>query len=113
MGAEADCGPLALSLPPIDVPEIDISPFLHPHDGSDDQREAVVSQCLAAATTVGFLNIVGHGVDQSQIDGMLLALTRFFQSPIQEKEACVAFANGTQRGYVSFGSENGGSVLGR
>jgi isopenicillin N synthase-like dioxygenase len=74
---------------------------------SDADRDAVVDHVVAAAQSLGFMNIVGHGVPESVIDGVLASLTAFFQSPVEQKQRCIAKSmHGTQRGYTSYSSEN-------
>jgi len=112
--AEADTGPSSASLPLAPVPDIDISCFVFPDLASDDAREAVVCQFLAASESLGFMNIVGHGVPQSIIDGVLNALGLFFERPMEQKQLCIAKSmNGTQRGYTPYRFENHNTVLGR
>jgi isopenicillin N synthase-like dioxygenase len=113
--AEADAGPPASSLPPAEVPEVDISCFAVPGaSGAETEREAVVCQVLAAAKGAGFMNVVGHGVPQAVIDAALSALTSFFRTPLEEKQRCMAQSmNGTHRGHMSYKSFNMNAVLDR
>jgi len=112
--AEADAGPSSASLPLAPVPEIDVSCFVFPDRASDAVREAVVGQVLAASESLGFMNIVGHGVPQPIIDEALESLGLFFKSPMEQKERCIATSmNGKPRGYTPYKLENHNAVLGR
>ncbi|CAK0886790.1 unnamed protein product [Prorocentrum cordatum] len=112
--AEADAGPAAGVLPPARVPRVDISCFVHPERASSADRDAVVDQVLAASQHAGFVNIVGHGVPQSVVDGVLAASAAFFQSPMEEKQRCIAKSGpGVLRGYVPYRNESINAVLGR
>jgi isopenicillin N synthase-like dioxygenase len=112
--AEANVGLASAVLPPAQIPQVDISCFVHPERATPADRDAVVEHVLAISQRVGFMNIVGHGVPQSVIDGALAALTVFFQAPIEDKQRCIAKSgHGTQRGYASYKSENTNAVLGR
>eukprot|EP00928_Gymnodinium_smaydae_P014966 TRINITY_DN15493_c0_g2_i3.p2 TRINITY_DN15493_c0_g2~~TRINITY_DN15493_c0_g2_i3.p2 ORF type:complete len:382 (+),score=55.92 TRINITY_DN15493_c0_g2_i3:1605-2750(+) len=114
--AEASAGPPAASLPPAPVPEIDVSCFARPSSGTtdDEERSRVVGEVLRAAQDSGFMNLVGHGVPAAVIDGALPALTGFFESPLRQKQRCIAQStHGTQRGYSAYKSESHNDVLGR
>ncbi|CAE8640575.1 unnamed protein product [Polarella glacialis] len=103
---EADAGPPSSSSPPATVPEIGISCFAFPEKGSERCREEVVCQVLAACTNLGFMNVVGHGVPQPIIGGLLEALSEFFRSSLEQKETCVPSSqNLTSRGYTHYKAE--------
>jgi isopenicillin N synthase-like dioxygenase/tRNA(Arg) A34 adenosine deaminase TadA len=60
------------------VPVIDLSV------GTDEQ---VAEKLWQAATEVGFFCVVGHGIDQSIIDGAFGASETFFAQPLEDKKA--------------------------
>jgi len=112
--AAADAGPQAADLPPALVPEIDVSAFVDV-DAGESQKEAVVTQVLAACESLGFMNIVGHGVPQATVDSFTGLLSTFMELPAEEKRACMAPAGhvADARGYVPFKGENVNAALGR
>eukprot|EP00930_Biecheleria_cincta_P040344 TRINITY_DN27646_c0_g1_i1.p1 TRINITY_DN27646_c0_g1~~TRINITY_DN27646_c0_g1_i1.p1 ORF type:complete len:452 (-),score=36.10 TRINITY_DN27646_c0_g1_i1:254-1609(-) len=112
--AEANSGPASESLPPAPVPAVDISCFVAREQFSEIHRAKVVSQVLAASESLGFMNIVGHGVPEPIIKSTLSVLTSFFECPLERKKQCIATSShGTQRGYTPFKMENHNAVLGR
>ncbi|CAE8641375.1 unnamed protein product, partial [Polarella glacialis] len=112
--AEADAGPPSSSSPPAAVPEIDISCFAFPEKASETDREEVICQVLAACTDLGFMNVVGHGVPQSIIGGLLAALSEFFRSPVEQKETCMSSAQDlTSRGYTPYKAESTNALFNR
>ena len=66
-----------------EIPTIDISPYrLHP---SSQAAQEVVQKVKQACTTVGFLQIVGHGVPRKLQDAALEGQAAFFALPLEEK----------------------------
>lgn len=59
------------------VPTIDITPY---HAGSANRaaRKAVARQVDEAARTVGFMQVVGHGIPRHSLDDFQVALDEFF-----------------------------------
>jgi len=86
-----------------DVPTIDISPWVG--DGTDDARAAVAAAVDHACRTVGFMQIVGHGVPDATIEGLTAGLDEFFALPLADKKAYVRPA-GENRGYSPPKSES-------
>ncbi|MEV6767640.1 2-oxoglutarate and iron-dependent oxygenase domain-containing protein [Nocardia sp. NPDC051030] len=66
------------------VPVIDITPYVC--DGNEEQCRAVAKQLDEAARTVGFMQIVGHGVPQPVLDGFAGALDAFFGLELETKQ---------------------------
>lgn len=84
------------------VPLVDISPYVA--GGSLADRARVAAEIDAACTTVGFVQIVGHGVPQAVIDGLATAMDAFFGLPLEARKSYrVAGAN---RGYSPPKSES-------
>ncbi|BBY24157.1 isopenicillin N synthase family dioxygenase [Mycobacterium stomatepiae] len=83
-----------------DIPTIDISPYL---DDANPNRKAVVPRKIdAAARTVGFVQIVGHGVASGLSDQLADAMDKFFSRDIEYKKM---LQSPTNRGYTPPKSE--------
>lgn len=65
---------------PLDVPTVDLEPW---RTGAGP--EAVAASFDAAASTVGFAQIVGHGVPDGVVAAMVEATDRFFALPLGDK----------------------------
>lgn len=85
------------------VPTIDISAWVGP--GPDHARAAVVAAVDHACRTVGFMQIVGHGVPDAVMHDLEEALDEFFGLPLEAKKAYVRPA-GENRGYSPPKSES-------
>ncbi|MGU3438195.1 isopenicillin N synthase family dioxygenase [Actinomycetes bacterium M1A6_2h] len=79
-----------------DVPVIDISTFV---GGDDLDRRSIARQVDHAASTVGFMQIVGHGISPAVLDRFLAATDRFFALPEATKRAYVTPPH-INRGYT-------------
>ncbi len=66
------------------VPTIDISPFVN--GGSDEARQAVARAVDEACRTVGFMQIVGHGIPSTVTDGLAAAMDGFFALDLETKK---------------------------
>jgi isopenicillin N synthase-like dioxygenase len=77
------------------VPVVDISSYTA--GGSAEQRAATAAAVDSACRTVGFIQIVGHGVPQSAIDELTSAMDDFFSLPMEVKKESVI--SGVNRGY--------------
>ncbi len=88
---------------PFSVPTIDISAYVG--DGSPDARATVAAAIDHACRTVGFMQIVGHGIPADVIDGFTTALDDFFGLPLEEKKRWVR-PSGENRGYSPPKSES-------
>ncbi|CAN5300454.1 2-oxoglutarate and iron-dependent oxygenase domain-containing protein [soil metagenome] len=67
------------------VPSIDITPYVS--DGTPDERAAVAAAVDDAARTVGFMQILGHGIPAATTDGLAAALDSFFSLDLEAKKA--------------------------
>ncbi|WP_219924236.1 isopenicillin N synthase family dioxygenase [Nocardioides campestrisoli] len=67
------------------VPTVDISPYVL--GGSPDECTAAAAAFDRAARTVGFAQIVGHGVPTEVTDAFAGALDSFFGQPLETKKA--------------------------
>ncbi|WP_422392109.1 isopenicillin N synthase family dioxygenase [Nakamurella antarctica] len=87
---------------PFSVPIIDISPYVL--GGTSDERAAVARAMDEACRTVGFIQVVGHGIPAEAADGLASAIDSFFSQALAEKKAYVA-PIGINRGYTAPKSE--------
>lgn len=89
---------------PFVVPAIDISPYVNagsgaPNDTAAD-RARVADEIDEACRTVGFIQILGHGVPAEAAAGLADAIDEFFALPLEIKEAYLA-PSGINRGYTA------------
>jgi isopenicillin N synthase-like dioxygenase len=66
----------------IDVPVVDLSGWA---DGDAATRDAIALRLDAAARTVGFMQIVGHGIPDHAVHGLTDAMDEFFGLPLDGK----------------------------
>jgi isopenicillin N synthase-like dioxygenase len=66
------------------VPVVDISPYVR--GGSDAERAAVAAAMDEACRTVGFIQVVGHGVPTAVADGLAGAMDSFFVQSLEVKK---------------------------
>ena len=84
------------------VPIVDVSGW---GSGDDVERQTIVRDVDNACRRVGFLQVVGHGIDPDIINEMLAAADEFFALPDADKGMCVAPSAEINRGYAPMGSE--------
>ncbi|UJR10977.1 hypothetical protein I4U23_015162 [Adineta vaga] len=66
------------------IPVIDISPLLC---SSNEQSKLDVSQAIRhACETVGFFQLIGHGIEKQMFDDMIKEACRFFSQSSEEKQ---------------------------
>jgi isopenicillin N synthase-like dioxygenase len=92
------------------VPTIDISAFVDP-SMSDAARDEAAAFLDAAARTVGFMQIVGHGISDETITAFTAATTEFFALDLATKSA-YRCPPGINRGYSPPKSESLANSLG-
>ncbi len=86
----------------ISVPIVDISGLRSP---DRTERRRVAAEIGAAAREIGFLYVVGSGVDDALFDRLLAAAKEFFALPIDEKMRSYIGLSRCHRGYVPVGEE--------
>ncbi|MDB5943687.1 MAG: 2OG-Fe(II) oxygenase [Ramlibacter sp.] len=86
------------------VPVIDISAFLDPLADAA-ARAKVAREWELAFSTLGFANVVGHGVEPELIAAARQAAFAFFDLPAQVKTGCSFGGEKTSQGYLQVGSE--------
>lgn len=67
------------------VPSIDITPYVGP--GTDPERAEVARAIDDACRTVGFMQILGHGIPDPVIDGLKQAMDAFFSLDLETKKS--------------------------
>ncbi|MAU83961.1 2-oxoglutarate and iron-dependent oxygenase domain-containing protein [Gordonia sp. Z-3] len=67
------------------VPIIDITPYTA--NGDAAQRAVVAAQIDDAASTVGFIQIIGHQIPAAVIEEFTAVMDDFFALPLEEKKA--------------------------
>jgi isopenicillin N synthase-like dioxygenase len=87
----------------LNVPIIDIAPFLH---GSEADRQRVAASVDEACRQIGFLVIEGHGVPAALIAETEAVSRRFFDLPLAEKMAVKRPAPDVTRGYIPVFAES-------
>ncbi|MEL6668594.1 MAG: 2-oxoglutarate and iron-dependent oxygenase domain-containing protein [Bacteroidota bacterium] len=85
------------------IPLVDLSQFTQ---GNADDRQAFIDQLGDAFHKIGFVGVVGHGIDQELIDNFYTSAKAFFALPVSEKMQYELAGMAGQRGYTSFGKEH-------
>jgi isopenicillin N synthase-like dioxygenase len=85
----------------LDVPVIDIAPFL---DGTPSTKRDIANQVAGACEDIGFFTVVGHGVPEDLTDRMYEVSREFFNLPVEEKLR--SKASDPSRGYRPMGDES-------
>lgn len=107
----------AVAVPPVGppvgpiftVPTVDISPYVTGGPGADRRR--VAREIDEAGRTVGFIQILGHGIDAATQTALADAMDRFFDLPLATKVAYRAPPE-INRGYAPPKSESLSLTLG-
>lgn len=84
-----------------EVPQVDISAYVA--DGSLTERALVARAIDEACSTVGFIQIAGHGIPEGVLTGLGTAMDAFFGMGLDAKKQWIAPGN---RGYSPPGSES-------
>lgn len=92
-----------------ELPVIDISDLA---DGTTESRNVIAEQVGAAARQVGFMYIIGHGINEALFNALMAVAKDFFHRPIAEKMQCYIGNSANHRGYVPEGEEifSGGDI---
>jgi isopenicillin N synthase-like dioxygenase len=81
----------------VPFPIVDFSPF---YSGDPGEKRRVADSMVDACKGAGFFYLAGHGITQSQLDGIFAAAQRFFNSPLEER---MKLAGPGLRGYRPYG----------
>jgi len=81
----------------ISFPVIEFAPFFSDDPGEKTRvAEALVGACKGP----GFFYLAGHGIPQSQLDGIFASARRFFATPLEER---MKLSGAGARGYRPYG----------
>jgi len=83
----------------VQVPQIDLSRW------RSGDRQALAAAVDDACRSVGFMQVIGHGIAPEVIERMLVATDEFFALPLEDKLAARPPHPGVNRGYAAMGSE--------
>ncbi|MGV8871399.1 MAG: isopenicillin N synthase family dioxygenase [Rhodococcus sp. (in: high G+C Gram-positive bacteria)] len=92
------------SSPDFTVPTIDISPYVQGDHADAAARRQVASDVDCACSTVGFMQVVGHGIADEIVAGLASAMDSFFGLDPAEKSAYIRPPE-LNRGYTAPKSE--------
>ncbi len=97
-------------MPDTIVPVIDISGW---NSGEGSERDRIASEFGHACETVGFLQLVGHGLSEAAIAGLYGAADELFALPLDRKLELGPPRPAVNRGYAAKGSESLSYSLGQ
>jgi isopenicillin N synthase-like dioxygenase len=90
-----------------EIPTLDIGPYL---TGVPGGRESVAAELRHISTTIGFFQLIGHGIPQSVVDEVFAQSRRFHMLPLEEKSKVPAISpDGFKSGYQAGAEERGRS----
>jgi isopenicillin N synthase-like dioxygenase len=95
--------------PPFSVPLVDISAYVA--GGTSEARRVVATRLEHACRTVGFIQILGHGIADATTDGLASAMDAFFAQPLEWKQS-YRMPPEINRGYTPPRSESLALTLG-
>ena len=78
-----------------DIPVLDIAPYIAGEPGA---RERLSKELGRISETVGFFQLIGHGLPQSLIDRMFGEARRLHLSPLEKRRTIKNIGRGTYRG---------------
>ena len=85
-----------------EVPSLDLNDFVN---GSEEQKQAFVSDLGAAYTNIGFVSIKNHGLSDELTTKLYDSIAHFFKLPDDVKQKYERPELAGQRGYISKGKE--------
>lgn len=84
------------------LPVIDLAPWF---EGTAPGRAQVAREVDRACSSLGFFQVVGHGIPAATIEAMRRETDAFFALPLAEKLRHLPPRAGLNRGYAALGSE--------
>jgi isopenicillin N synthase-like dioxygenase len=94
------------------IPTIDLAPFASGAAHLDERASVVADELDTALRDVGFVTVVGHGVDAEVKARYFAAMRQFFDQPLDAKQAIAIGNSRYHRGYVGFEAESLEGALG-
>jgi isopenicillin N synthase-like dioxygenase len=82
---------------PFAIPIVDISPYVR--GGTTEACRSVAAELKRALQTVGFVQIRGHGIADTTLDGLMAAMDAFFAQTLEVKQTYQAPPT-VNRGYT-------------
>jgi len=79
------------------VPAVDISPWVQ--NGSSEDKARVAREIDEACSTVGFIQVTGHGIPTTVTDGLASAMDDSFGKELEAKKQYIG-PKGSNRGYT-------------
>lgn len=98
-----DPGLLAERVPLEAIPVIDLAPLLH---GDAEARKATALRIGKACRDIGFFYVRNHGISDEQVARTFAEAKRFFDLPVERKQAIAIEHSPCHRGYFALGGEN-------
>jgi len=93
--------------PPVQLPVIDLSPFLNSASPLN-AKSGVAAQLHDACRTYGAFYLIGHGIDTTAV---MSGMRSFFDLSSSQKKSISIKPGGFTRGYIGMGEESGSELL--
>ncbi|CAE7563741.1 DIN11 [Symbiodinium microadriaticum] len=90
---------------------IDISPFVENRMCAAASKDDVIGKVVTSLSELGFMYIVGHGIQDDVLQTTVNIAHDFFRRPIEEKMKVLS-RDRAKRGYAPFETENFASLIG-
>ena len=87
-----------------EIPIIDISPLVGPHDNPKSVRKTAKA-IRNACKNIGFFYVKNHQIPQNHLDAVILVMQEFFNLPEEEKMKIHIGNSDVFRGYTPLGKE--------
>ncbi|XP_067675104.1 uncharacterized protein [Haliotis asinina] len=91
------------------IPVVDFQKYglnvTDPKTVTSDVLETTAKEIYDAFSTIGFLYLINHGVEQRKVDAMFSVSKSFFDQPVEEKMKCALDHRYGYHGYIALESE--------
>ncbi|XP_048258361.1 proline hydroxylase buaE-like isoform X2 [Haliotis rufescens] len=91
------------------IPVVDFQKYglnvADPTSVASEVLETTAREIYDVFSTIGFLYLINHGVEQRKVDDMFTASKAFFDQPVEEKRKCARVQGKNYHGYVALESE--------
>tara|TARA_R110002050_G_scaffold233063_2_gene368742 strand:- start:11707 stop:12654 length:948 start_codon:yes stop_codon:yes gene_type:complete len=85
------------------IPSVDLNDFI---SNDPNRKQKFVDAIGKAYEEIGFVALKGHFLNDTLVENLYKEVKRFFDLPVETKQAYEIPGIGGQRGYVSFGKES-------